>query len=61
MIADDYWDFLTGAAGAIAAILDRLDEEERVLVREQIAERLPPFYIGEEIELPAVSLVAWAA
>ena len=58
--ADDYWDFLTGAAGAIAAVLDRLDEEERVLVREQIAERLPPFYIGEEIELPAVSLVAWA-
>jgi ubiquinone/menaquinone biosynthesis C-methylase UbiE len=59
--ADDYWEFLTRAAGAIAAVLDRLEEEERVLVRERIAERLQPFYIDEEIELPAVSLVARAA
>lgn len=59
--ADDYWDFLTGAAGAIAAVLDRLEEEERVVVRAQIAERLQPFYISEGIELPAVSLVARAA
>jgi ubiquinone/menaquinone biosynthesis C-methylase UbiE len=59
--ADDYWEFLTRAAGAIATVLDRLEEEERVLVRERIAERLQPFYIDEEIELPAVSLVARAA
>jgi len=59
--AGDYWDFLTGAAGAIAAVIDRLEKEEQVVVREQIAERLQPFYSGGEIELPAVSLVAWAA
>jgi hypothetical protein len=57
----DYWDFLTGAAGAIAAVVGRLEEDERGRVREEISERLQPFYIGEEIELPAVSLVAWAA
>ena len=58
---DDYWGFLTGAAGAIAAVVNRLEEDERGRVREEIAERLQCFYIGEEIELPAVSLVAWAA
>ncbi|TML15097.1 MAG: methyltransferase domain-containing protein [Actinobacteria bacterium] len=58
---DDYWAFLTGAALAIAAVVDRLEEDERGRVREEIVERLRPLYIGEEIELPAVSLVAWAA
>jgi ubiquinone/menaquinone biosynthesis C-methylase UbiE len=57
---DDYWAFLTGAAGAIAAVVDRLEEDERGPVREELAERLQPFYAGDEIELPAVSLVAWA-
>jgi SAM-dependent methyltransferase len=47
---DDYWAFLTGAAGAIAAVVDRLEEDERGRVREEIGERLQPFYIGEEIE-----------
>jgi SAM-dependent methyltransferase len=59
--ADDYWDFLTGAAGAIAMVVDRLDEDERVRVREQLVARLAPFEAAGGIELPAVSLVVSAS
>ena len=59
---DDYWEFLTGAAGAIAILLDRLDHDERVRVREEVAERVLSFSsAGAAIELPAVSLVASAS
>ena len=58
---DDYWDFLTGAAGAIALVIGRLNDEERRQVREQIAERVAPFIQAGRIELPAVSNVATAS
>jgi ubiquinone/menaquinone biosynthesis C-methylase UbiE len=57
---DEYWEFLTGAAGAIAMVLGRLDEEERERVREQVVERVAPFAGAGGIALPAVSLVASA-
>jgi len=59
---DDYWAFLTGAAGAIAMVLDRLDHGERERVRAEIAARALSFASGgAAIELPAVSLVASAS
>ena len=59
---DDYWAFLTGAAGAIAMVLDRLDHGERERVRSEIAARTLSFASGgAAIELPAVSLVASAS
>jgi SAM-dependent methyltransferase len=59
--ADDYWEFLTGAAGAIAMVLGRLDDDERRRVREQVAERVASFGGPGGIALPAVSLVASAS
>ncbi len=59
--ADDYWEFLTGAAGAIAMVLGRLDDDERRHVREQIAEGVASFGGPSGIGLPAVSLVASAS
>ena len=58
---DDYWDFLTGAAGAIAAILRRLDDDELAHVRKQIADQVAPFGGSGGFELPAESLVASAS
>src|SRR5438105_2707759 len=55
---DDYWEFLTGAAGAIAVVLGRIDENERRYVRDQLAELVAPFVSAGRIELPAESLVA---
>jgi SAM-dependent methyltransferase len=57
---DAYWDFLTDAAGAIALVLDRLDDDEREGVREEIAARVAPHTGVAGIELPAVSIVAAA-
>jgi hypothetical protein len=54
------WEFLTGAAGAIAMVLGRLDEDERERVREQIVERVTSFNNAGGIALPGVSLVASA-
>jgi SAM-dependent methyltransferase len=59
--ADDYWDFLTGAAGAIAMVVDRLDDDERARVREQLVAQLAPFDAAGGVELPAVSLVVSAS
>ncbi len=59
--ADDYWEFLTTAAGAIAMVLSRLDQDERGRVREQIAERTAAFRGADGIVLPGVSLVASAS
>jgi SAM-dependent methyltransferase len=58
---DDYWDFLTGAIGALAIVLHRLEEDERARVRHEIAERMAPFAGGDGIELPALCLVASAS
>lgn len=58
---DDYWEFLTGAAGAIAVVLGRIEDNERRQVREQIADRVASFVSAGRIELPALSLVASAS
>ncbi len=57
---DDYWEFLTGAAGGIAMVLGRLDEDERGRVREQVFERVTSFDSAGGIALPGLSLVASA-
>lgn len=59
--ADEYWEFLTYAAGAIAMVLGRLDQDELGRVREQIAERVASFRSAGAIELPGMSLVASAS
>jgi ubiquinone/menaquinone biosynthesis C-methylase UbiE len=59
--AHDYWDFLTGVAGAIAMVLDRLDEDERARVREQLVARVAPFEAPGGIELPALALIVSAS
>jgi SAM-dependent methyltransferase len=58
---DDYWDFLTGAAGAIAMVLQRLDADDRERIRADIVDRLPADPNIETIELPAASLVVSAS
>jgi ubiquinone/menaquinone biosynthesis C-methylase UbiE len=59
--ADEYWGFLTDAAGALAMVIARLDDEERAAVRAQIADALGPFRDAGTITMPAVSLVATAS
>ena len=58
---DAYWEFLTGAAGAIAMVVERLDDDERERVRAEISERTDPFAGPKGIELPAMSLVVSAS
>jgi ubiquinone/menaquinone biosynthesis C-methylase UbiE len=58
---DDYWEFLTGAAGAIAMVLGRLDHDEGERVRAEVAARVLPFSGTSTIQLPAVSVVASAS
>lgn len=55
--ANEYWEFLTFAAGAIAMILGRLDQDEFGRVREQVSERVASFRSAGGIALPGVSLV----
>jgi hypothetical protein len=42
-------------------VLDRLDHDERVRVREEVAARVRSFSSASTIEFPAVSLVASAS
>jgi ubiquinone/menaquinone biosynthesis C-methylase UbiE len=58
--ADDYWAYLTTAAGAIVMVLDRLDDETLQDVRREIGARVASFDRGSGIELPAACLVASA-
>jgi ubiquinone/menaquinone biosynthesis C-methylase UbiE len=58
--ANDYWEFLTSAAGAIAMILGRLHQDELGRVREQVSARAASFRSAGGIALPGVSLVASA-
>jgi len=58
---DDYWDFLNGAAGAIAMVLARLEADELRLVREQIGQQVASLVRAGRIELPAMSVVASAS
>ena len=58
---DAYWEFLTGAAGAVAMVVDRLDGAEREHVREQIVHEADQFAGDEGLEIPAACLVASAS
>jgi ubiquinone/menaquinone biosynthesis C-methylase UbiE len=58
---DDYWEFLNGAAGAIAMVLKRLGADERERIRGEIAEQLGAFGGSGQIELAATSLVVSAS
>jgi hypothetical protein len=58
---DDYWEFLNGAAGAIAMVLKRLGADEQERIRGEIAEQLGAFGGSGQIELPATSLVVSAS
>jgi ubiquinone/menaquinone biosynthesis C-methylase UbiE len=58
---EEYWEFLNGAAGAIAMVLSRLDEEERERIRGEIAMEIDASSGPGEIELPATSLVLSAS
>ena len=58
--SDAYWEFLTGAAGAIAMVVERLDRDEREQARGEVSQRAESFAGTEGIELPAVSVVASA-
>lgn len=59
--AEDYWAFLTDAAGGVAMVLERLAEDERARARAEIEDRLRPFADQDGgIALPAMSLVASA-
>jgi hypothetical protein len=59
--ADAYWDFLTGAAGGIAMVLERLGEDERERVREHVVEAVARHASAAGIEIPAACLVAAAS
>lgn len=58
--AEAYWRFLTEAAGAIAAVIERLDPEQRARAREGIERAIEPLRDGDGLRMPAVSLVASA-
>lgn len=58
---DDYWAYLTDAAGAIAMVLAGLGEAERARVRDEVLVRAGAFAGDGGIVLPAVSIVASAA
>lgn len=59
--ADDYWEFLRFAAGAIAMVLGRLDQDDLERVREEVSGRVASFRSVDGIALPGVSLVASAS
>ena len=58
---DDYWGFLTGVAGAIAMVLNRLSEDDQERVRDELAAQLGQVGGSHPFELPAKSLVVSAA
>lgn len=58
---DGYWSFLTGAAGAIAMVVDKLDDDERERVRDEIFAEVRSAAGDEDIELSAMSIVASAS
>jgi ubiquinone/menaquinone biosynthesis C-methylase UbiE len=58
---DDYWGYLTGAAGAIAMVLDRLSEEDQQRVRDELTAQLGEAGGSHPFELAAKSLVVSAA
>jgi ubiquinone/menaquinone biosynthesis C-methylase UbiE len=58
---DQYWDLLLHAAGAIAMVLERLDEGERAEVRDRLASAVESFGGAGRIEFPAKVHVASAS
>lgn len=57
---EDYWQFLSGAAGAIAMVLQRLSADERDEVFSEIADQVISYSASGQIKLPATSLVVSA-
>jgi SAM-dependent methyltransferase len=55
---DDYWRFLTEAAGAISPVLQALPPAVQAQVRGQVHEAAEPFRSGEGYDFPAVCLNA---
>jgi SAM-dependent methyltransferase len=55
-----FWTFLNEAAGAITIVLDRLDDEERLRVGQEIRQRVERFDGPNGVALAGVSLVASA-
>ena len=58
---DEYWDLLVQAAGAIAMVLERLDDDERAEVRDRLARSIESFGGGGRLEFPARVHVASAS
>ena len=58
---DDYWEYLDRAAGGIAMVLARLDDDEQERVREEIAAQIGAFDHSRRFELPATSFVVLAS
>ena len=58
--ADHYWAFLTEVAGAVAVVLDQLEDQQREAVRGEVETRLESFRSDGGIELPALAVVASA-
>jgi ubiquinone/menaquinone biosynthesis C-methylase UbiE len=59
--SDGYWDFLTGAAGAIAMVVERLEQEELERVRQEILREVAAVFGDADIDVPALSIVASAS
>lgn len=57
---DDYWSFLTDAAGTIATLLAGLGDHDQQQVREQLTTLVAPFGSGE-LDLPSLVTVASAS
>jgi SAM-dependent methyltransferase len=57
---DEYWAFLTDAAGAIATVLAGLEDGERRSVRRELSALVEPSAAGE-LSLPALVVVASAS
>jgi ubiquinone/menaquinone biosynthesis C-methylase UbiE len=58
---DAYWAFITDAAGAIAMVVNKLDDEDLARVREEILAAVTAVAGDADIALPAMSVVAAAS
>ena len=55
-----FWTFLSEAAGAIAIVLGRLDDDDRLRTGEEIRRRVEAYAGPNGVELDGVSLVVSA-
>ena len=58
---DEAWEFVTEVAGALAALVKTLPEEEVVRLREALESNVEPFMDGSAITLPGVTVNAVAS